>query len=191
MKGKNCVAIAMDRRLGAQYETVSTNFKRVFKMTDRCLVGCSGLATDMFSFTNYLHFRLNLYKLKENRDMAPKTLAKFISTSLYGRRTSPYLLEPILAGLDKDNQPYIAACDSIGCLSDLDSFFCIGTADQLLTGACETFYKADAPADELFEIAAQCIMAGIDRDAYSGWGAVVFLVTPEGITAKTLHSRMD
>mmetsp|Transcript_4908 Transcript_4908/g.9191 ORF Transcript_4908/g.9191 Transcript_4908/m.9191 type:complete len:192 (-) Transcript_4908:88-663(-) len=191
MRGRNCVAIAMDRRLGAQYETVSTNFKRVFKMTDRILVGCSGLATDMYSFTNYLKFRLNLYKLKEGREMQPKTFAKFVSTSLYSRRTAPYLLEPILAGLDKDNQPYIAACDSIGCLSDLDNFFCIGTADHLLIGACETFYKPDAPADELFEIAAQCILSGCDRDAYSGWGAVVYLITPEGITAKTLNSRMD
>ena len=46
-------------------------------------------------------------------------------------------------------------------------------------------------AEELFEATAQALLAGVDRDALAGWGAVVYLVTPEGVTAKTLKGRMD
>lgn len=47
-----------------------------------------------------------------------------------------------------------------------------------------------APQD-LFEATAQALLAGVDRDALAGWGAVVYLVTPAGVTARTLKGRMD
>jgi 20S proteasome subunit beta 3 len=47
MIGKNCVAIGCDRRLGAQFQTVATNFQKVFKIQDNILLGLTGLATDV------------------------------------------------------------------------------------------------------------------------------------------------
>jgi 20S proteasome subunit beta 3 len=47
MKGKNCVAIASDTRLGTNLSLVSQNFQRVFKINDRTLMGLCGLATDV------------------------------------------------------------------------------------------------------------------------------------------------
>lgn len=45
--------------------------------------------------------------------------------------------------------------------------------------------------DEVFEATAQALLAGVDRDSLAGWGAIVYLITPEGVTAKTLKGRMD
>jgi 20S proteasome subunit beta 3 len=47
MKGKNCVAIACDKRLGQQNLTIGTEFKKVFKANDRILYGLAGLASDV------------------------------------------------------------------------------------------------------------------------------------------------
>jgi len=47
MSGKNCVAIATDTRLSTNLMTVDTNFQRVFKVNDACLMGLSGLASDV------------------------------------------------------------------------------------------------------------------------------------------------
>ncbi|CAG9332571.1 PSMB3 [Blepharisma stoltei] len=191
IKGKNCVAIAMDRRLGAQYKTVSTTFQRVFKMTDKCLAGFIGLGGDVQTIGADLKYKLNLYALKENRQIQPKTLSWLISNMLYGRRFGPYFIEPLVAGLDENNEPYISTSDSIGCMTDGDNFFCIGTASELMLGACESFVKPDLEAEELFEVASQCLLSALDRDAFSGWGAVVYIITPAGITARTLKARMD
>lgn len=38
---------------------------------------------------------------------------------------------------------------------------------------------------------AQCLLASVDRDALSGWGGVVHIITPEGIMSKTLKGRQD
>lgn len=47
MLGKNCVAIASDKRLGQQFLTVSTEFPKLFAITDRLYIGMAGLATDV------------------------------------------------------------------------------------------------------------------------------------------------
>jgi 20S proteasome subunit beta 3 len=54
MVGKNCVAIASDRRYGIKYQTVSTNMQKIFKINNKCFLGLSGLATDVQ--TVYLFF---------------------------------------------------------------------------------------------------------------------------------------
>lgn len=191
MKGKNCVAIAMDRRLGAQFKTISTSYQRVFQMTDKTLAGFIGLGGDIQTLAAELKCKLNLYSLKENRQIAPKTLSWMLANLQYQRRFSPYFIEPLIAGLDENNQPYLSTSDSIGCMCDADGFFCIGTGSENMLGICESFYREDLEPEDLFEVIAQCLLSGLDRDAFSGWGGVVFLVTPNGITAKTLKARMD
>jgi 20S proteasome subunit beta 3 len=46
MKGKNCVAIASDMRLGMKFMTVSTEFSKIYNVSERCMLGLAGLATD-------------------------------------------------------------------------------------------------------------------------------------------------
>ena len=46
MKGKNCVAIASDHRLGAGRVTVGTDFPKVFEMGPALFLGLPGLTTD-------------------------------------------------------------------------------------------------------------------------------------------------
>jgi 20S proteasome subunit beta 3 len=47
MKGRDCVAIASDRRFGIQAQTVSTDFQKIFEMGPRLYIGLPGLATDV------------------------------------------------------------------------------------------------------------------------------------------------
>ena len=47
MVGKECVAVASDRRFGAELQTIACDFERVFKIHDHLFVGLSGLGTDV------------------------------------------------------------------------------------------------------------------------------------------------
>lgn len=46
-------------------------------------------------------------------------------------------------------------------------------------------------AEELFETVSQALLSGQDRDCLAGWGAVVYLITKDRVTARTLKGRMD
>ncbi|KAH8740151.1 proteasome component [Cryptosporidium ryanae] len=192
MKGKECVAFATDMRLGSnQYRTIATNFDKIIRPSSKTLIGFSGLATDISTMTSLIKFKTNLYHLREEREIGVKALSHMTASILYGRRFSPYFVEPIVAGLDKDNVPYIAAFDLIGCLSVCNEFAISGTADNQLFGICESYYRPDLEPDELMEIISQCILSGIDRDAFSGWGVKVYLLTPKKLITKTLYTRQD
>jgi 20S proteasome subunit beta 3 len=191
MSGKNCVAIASDSRLGVQAQTVATDFKRIFKMHDHLYVGLSGLATDIQTVEQKLRFRINMYKLREERNIKPKTFASVFSHMLYERRFGPYFVEPVVAGLDENNQPYITAMDLLGCPVDTKDFVVAGTCSENLYGMCESLYRPDMEPDDLFETIAQCLLSSVDRDALSGWGGEVIVLTPEGATIRTLKGRQD
>lgn len=45
--------------------------------------------------------------------------------------------------------------------------------------------------EELFEVISQVLLASIDRDAYSGWGAIVWIITKDKIIERKLKTRMD
>ncbi|XP_054165914.1 proteasome subunit beta type-3-like [Oppia nitens] len=192
MKGKGCVAIAADRRLGVQGHTVSTDFKKIFEMGPTLMVGLPGLATDTLTVSQRLKFRINLYELRENRRISPKTFGSVVSNLLYERRFGPYFISPVIAGLDpKTSEPYISTMDLIGCIDESDDFVLAGTAEEQAFGMCETLWEPDLEPDDLFETISQALVNAVDRDAMSGWGAIVYVIEKDKITERTVKTRMD
>ena len=88
---------------------------QVFEMNPHLWVGLPGLATDIQTVKQKIEFRMNMYELKETRQMRPKTFANMVSNMLYERRFGPFFVEPIVAGLDPVTfEPYICNMDLIG-----------------------------------------------------------------------------
>merc|ERR1712196_454945 len=109
MCGKGCVGIAADGRYGIQQMTVGTNFQKIYKVNDKTFVGLPGLATDVQTLAQKIKFRHNLYKLREERDMNVRTFSNMISSMLYERRFGPWFCEPIIVGLEgEENKPFLS-----------------------------------------------------------------------------------
>ncbi len=112
---------------------------------------------------------------------------------MYEHRWGPFFVNPIVVGLDNNDnyKPYVATYDSIGCLTESGQFQVAGTSNELLYGTCEAFFKENMESDQLFETLSQCLVSAIDRDCLSGWGAVVYTMTPGKISVKRLKTRQD
>ena len=160
-------------------------------MGPKIYVGFPGLATDTHTVYQRLRFRLNMYELRENRKVAPKTLASMISNLQYEKRFGPYFVEPIIAGIDKEGEPYICSMDIIGCPNEPEDFVVAGTADQQAYGMCESLWEPNMGPDQLFEVISQSLVNACDRDAISGWGGIVYVIEQDKVTVKTLKTRMD
>lgn len=192
MRGRGCVCVAADTRFGVQLQTLASDFPRVFRIHDRLLLGLAGLATDVQTLKARLQFRHKLFELREERVMGPRTFGNLLATMLYERRFGPYFASPIVAGLEADGTPYICTMDLIGAMEESrEGFEVAGTAEDSLYGACESFYRPDLGPEELFEVISQALLASVDRDSMSGWGAQVHIMTEEGITTKTIRCRCD
>jgi len=195
MVGKDCVAIASDLRLGNQALGISSNFEKIFPMTDRVYLGLPGLATDVTTLRETFRYRLNMYTIKEEREIEPETFAHLVSSTLYEKRFGPYFIEPVMAGLQKmpngGYKPFIASTDLIGCINLAKDFVVAGTASSKLFGVAEGLWEPDLEPEDLFETIAQTLLNAVDRDAFSGWGAVVHVITKDKVIKRTLKGRMD
>lgn len=141
---------------------------------------------------NRITFRKNLYELRENRQIKPKTFMSMVSNLLYERRFGPYFVEPVIAGLDpKTSEPYVAALDLIGCPMETKDFVVSGTCSEQMYGMCESLWEPDLEPDDLFETISQALMNAVDRDAVSGWGGIVHVIEKDKVTTRTLKARMD
>lgn len=121
-----------------------------------------------------------MYTIKEEREIDPETFAHLVSSTLYERRFGPFFVEPVIAGLSNSPsgavKPFIAATDLIGCLNFAKDFVVAGTASDKLFGVAEGLWEPDLEPEDLFETISQTLMNAVDRDAFSGWGAVVHVM---------------
>lgn len=91
-------------------------------------------------------------------------------------RFGPYFVEPVVAGIDKKGKPFICAMDLIGAPVFAEDFVVSGTASEELYGTCESLYTPNLGPEELFETVSQALLAAVDRDCLSGWGATVHIM---------------
>ena len=130
-----------------------------------------------------------MYRLRENRDMAPRTFMSMIGTTLYEHRFGPFFLSPIIIGLD-NGVPLICNYDSIGSQTDTEDFSVAGTGGDMFYSLCEAYYREDMKADELGDALANTLVSGIDRDVLSGWGGVVYVMTPDKLDIKYIKTKL-
>lgn len=191
MVGKDCVAIGCDLRLGMQSLTISNDFPKVFKYGDVHL-GLTGLATDVQTMSEAFRYKVNMYRLREERDIEPETMANLVSSTLYERRFGPYFVSPVIAGINhRTGSPFICGFDSIGCIDFAKDFIVSGTASDQLFGTCESLWEPDLEPEDLFETVSQALLNAVDRDALSGWGAHVYVITKDQTSKRLLKSRQD
>lgn len=102
----------------------------------------------------------------------------------------------MVAGLTNDNKPFLSGMDLIGAPVFAEDFVVSGTCTSNLHGMCESLYRPNMvhifglfwvgmyffclcflkEPDELFEVLSQSLLAAVDRDAISGWGAIVHIM---------------
>lgn len=100
-------------------------------------------------------------------------------------------MEPVVAGLDENGSPFLSEMDCIGAQCFAKDYVVCGTCTANMHGMCETLYKEGMEPDELLETLAQALLASVDRDALSGWGGVLHIITKDGVVSRELKARQD
>ena len=106
MAGKDCIAIASDRRYGIRNQTVGCEMQKVFQMSDKVMVGLTGLASDQQTLLQKFRFRSNMYRLREERDIGCRAFSNMVSSLLYEKRCA----HPLLPAALRREPPASAAC---------------------------------------------------------------------------------
>lgn len=88
-------------------------------------------------------------------------------------------------------QPYLCSLDVIGAKSLSDAFVCAGAASNSIFGTAEALWKPGLKREELVNVCAKAFLSALERDCLSGYGAVLYLISRDGIEQYDLANRND
>ena len=71
-------------------------------------------------------------------------------------RFGPWFVQPVVAGLDEENKPFLSSMDCLGCEMFTNDFVVAGTMEEALYGMCESMYRPDMVRCPIFD----ALMAG-------------------------------
>lgn len=176
------------------------------------MVAFSGMEGDVQSLSQELSIQVSSKLQRGNlgfmssrtRTVSPRAMATLTSHVLYGRRQAPYYVEPLVVGLEEavENakssskassrlRPFLCSHDLIGAQSRSEAFVCAGVASKSMYGTAEALWRPGLKSDELAEVCGKAFLSALERDCLSGYGAVVYLMTKDGIIEYDLACRND
>jgi len=179
IKCKDGVVLGNDRRATWGYTVTNKTTQKLFKITDNVGMAAYGLIGDFQFVSRVLKAQAALYELDANDKISTKSVAKLLSNMLYSRKMAPLYTSLIIAGVDKEG-PQVYTLDGLGSVIP-EEFGATGTGMLLSMGILEADYKPDMSVEDGVKLVEKAIRNSIKRDAMSGNGIDLLIITKDGI----------
>jgi proteasome beta subunit len=179
--GRDCVALASEKRFAYGYFVMSKQARKVFKITDKIGAACAGVVADMQNLIRETVAVVNIYKLENRLEPNVRTVAKLLSWQLFSSRYFPHLMETVVGGIDGAG-PHVIVLDPLGSMIE-DDYAVVGTGAEIAVGVIESSYDKNMGPKEVYDLAVKAVRSSISRDAGSGNGIDILLYTSEGLKA--------
>lgn len=177
------VVLAAEKRVAYGYYLMSKSGKKVYRVLDRIGIASAGLIADMQTLARILEAEMRLYELDAEHTPSVWTAAKVLSYILYERRLFPYYAEVLVGGIDETG-PHLYSLDPIGAVLE-ENYIAAGTGAQLAISMLESGYRSDLSIDEAEKLALKSLEAAMKRDAVSGDGIDMVVITRSGSLEKS------
>lgn len=181
------VVIGAEKRVLWGYTVVSKTGKKIFPITENIIVGSAGVSGDYQMLSSFLVAESNLFSLENRRPITVNAAAQLLSNILFSRKYMPYLTQTLIGGLDQEGS-HLYSLDMAGSLIAED-YSAVGTSTSLVLGVLEANYRKDLTKEEAVKLAIKAIKSATRRDAMSGEGIDLLIVTKAGIESQ--HHQLN
>ena len=175
---KEGVVLAADRRATAGTMIAHKRTKKVFRIDDNLGLTTAGLVGDLQQLARYITAEAELYKLKRGVRMTVEAAATLTANILAGRRFYPYYVQLVIGGVDRKGN-HVYSLDLAGG-SLPDKYVSTGSGSPYVYGVLEDHYKDDLGISEGADLAIRAVSVAMRRDAASGEGIDVAMITNDG-----------
>lgn len=180
---KDGVILAAEKRVSYGSHIVSRSIKKIFKVTDRVGAACAGMVADMQVLVREITSYAKIRELEMKRAISPNSVAKLMSVLMFERRFAPLLTQVIVGGVE--GKPSIYVLDPIGSVIP-DVYAAVGTGAEVAIGVLEAGHASDLTEKPARELALKSIKSAIQRDAASGDGVDILVITKNGTKEESI-----
>ncbi len=175
---KDFVILAADRRATAGYYVAHKRTKKIIKVTNYMVLTTAGYVADAQMLAEWLREQATYYEISTGKPMPIKTAASLLSLVLFSARAFPYIVQLLVGGYD--SAPRLFNLDWFGTVTE-ERYVATGSGSPVALGVLEERYREDMSVKEAVEMVKNAILSSIRRDAFTGNGIDIVVVSRKGI----------
>jgi len=187
LRTKDAVVLAAEKRVSYGGFVMSRAGRKVFLIKDKYGVAFAGLFADIQALKRLMNVEIHSYEIENGRPISVRSAARLLSVILYQYKLMPFLSEVIFGGIDSQGA-HLYVMDSLGSLIE-DDYAAVGTGAPVAIGIIESRYSKDMKVEEAEQLAIDAVKAAISRDAVSGDGVDVVVITHDKSWEKSITVR--
>ena len=169
------VVVGADHRATMGHFIANKSVKKLFQISNSVALTTAGLVGHAQALSRTLTAELRLYELKHGKSMTVKGAATLTANILVGR---PHYVQLLIVGVD-DSGSSVYSIDSAGG-SIPDAYCATGSGSPYMYGVLEDQFSEGMSQDEALKVAAKALLASAQRDAASGNGMDLAVITSDG-----------
>jgi len=166
------VVVGADHRATMGHFVANKSVQKLFRIADNLALTTAGLVGHAQALSRSLAAELALFELKRGTQMSVKGAATLTANILGGR---PHWVQLLIAGVDEEGS-HVYSIDSAGG-SIPDVYCATGSGSPYMYGVLEDKFREGMNRDEAVEVVARALLASAQRDAASGNGMDVCVIT--------------
>jgi proteasome beta subunit len=190
---KDAIVLAADKRATAGNFIVDKKVEKVVPINDKMALTMAGTVSDVQLLIKLIKAELKLKTLRTNRESTVKEAAHLMSGMVYSniRKMSmiPGISHFLLGGLDTSGL-HLFDLYPDGSITEIDDFVSSGSGSVIAYGVLENDYKKDMSKEEGVNFAIRALSAALQRDAASGEGVDVYVISKKGVE-KAAQKMLD
>ena len=172
------VILATEKRATMGYMIASKKAKKVYQVAERIGMTTAGGVGDAQQLARILTVECNLYQIRRSRAITVGAAATLLSNYLNQNRYFPYYVQLLVGGWD-DHGPSVYSVDAMGGATKEEEIVATGSGSPMAYGVLEDRFRANMSEDEAIDIAIRGLKSAMKRDAGSGEGIHIVVITKD------------
>jgi proteasome beta subunit len=172
------VILATEKRATMGYMIASKRAKKVYQIADRIGMTIAGGVGDAQQLARIITVECNLYQIRRSRAITVGAASTLLSNYLNQNRYFPYYVQLLVGGID-EHGPSVYSVDAMGGATKEEDIVSTGSGSPMAYGVLEDRYRPDMSEEEATDLAVRALKSAMKRDAGSGEGIHVVVITKE------------
>jgi len=172
------VILATEKRATMGYMIASKKAKKVYQVADRIGMTTAGGVGDAQQLARILTVECNLYQIRRSRPITVGAASTLLSNYLNQNRYFPYYVQLLVGGVD-EHGPSVYSVDAMGGSTKEEEIVATGSGSPMAYGVLEDRFTPGMKEEEAIDLAIRALKAAMKRDAGSGEGVHVVVITKE------------
>ena len=168
------VVVGADHRATMGHFIANKSVKKLFQISNSIALTTAGLVGHAQSLSRTLAAELKLYELKEGNAMTVKGAATLTANILVGR---PHYVQLLIVGVDSSGSSVYSIDSAGGSIPDV--YCATGSGSPYMYGVLEDQFREGMDEKSALKVAAKALLASAQRDAASGNGMDLAVITAE------------